>query len=408
MATYLFKSTQSKDARNFRGVKHINQVVNYLIEKSCISNDERIDCTRKICNLLVEDNKRFCSPKRILHFDKCWSFCDRATLADNVLVAAIHCKYSSFAETLILEGAKNHQTRIGTALALAFQHSNFKLMAQLILQDKTRNYYGEEIFIAAKNGNHLAVQLVLDMFRRTEKEPIHYLLAIQGAAAGGRLDIIRFLVERATSHRLLLKKNTILIHWDRRHTKHIGHIISESASKYRQSEMVEFALKLVVKHPFGAVPRLPYPGPDGFSHACREGYKDIVLMFLDRIPSKMSSEALYILSRGLCSAIKRGWYQIVQEILKRNVLNDKPEEIKKQLLCAVRYEQIDIVKLILLEWKSELKNSPQVCEDAYSLASSRGYTTIVHLMEEHNDLFPLSNWSQRENIDTSKMGLCNG
>jgi hypothetical protein len=383
VAEYLFKVSQSRDADRYQGTKLINQIVDYLIQKSCLSSLDRLECTRKICELTIKIAKRplFCS---VLFFDDYPSlFKDSATLYQIALVASIHCGFSAFTKTLINEGITNTGTRFGTSLRCALERNDNEIIAQLLLKEINGLYKGDQIEIAARNGNNLLVGLFLDLVRDTDSEPDHYLEAINGAAAGGQLDTIRFLERRARSHKRLLEKKNPSICWAGKYfTKNIMDVVIIAATYHGRSEIVQLALK------GGADPftRLPGrdKGPEAFVSACSEGHMDIVRMFLDQLSDKISDSIESIISQGLLAAIRRGWDRIVHTLLLREPLDGNSQVARQQLLCAAKFGQVNVVRVVLHERKTQLKNKPEVCEDAFSWAVSHGYTSIVRLMVEHD------------------------
>jgi len=233
---------------------------------------------------------------------------------------------------------------------------------------------------AARNGNIDVLKLLFENWIHDKWTlPFFFMQAIEGGAACEQLDVIRFLMQEATSRELLDKKDPrIEILYAGKRNFPMFDLIFLQAIFNGHKELAQRALN------YGADPNAQYPGPspmwsNSLTSACLKGHEDIVLMLLSRIRNLKHHSNISV---ALYFAISRGWVRIAR-ILQTHEHQIHKNMLKRQLLVAIKCGQVESVRLLLRKRTDEIKSDPETCRQAYSLSVSRGFTSIARQLNEH-------------------------
>jgi ankyrin repeat protein len=279
---------------------------------------------------------------------------------------------------MIENGVKDKHTYFGTSLLCAIKQDGLHLTL-LLLADGGAVVTQTEIEQAARNGNEAILQLLLDPKYKDDVGPLDYLCALRAAAAGGQLDTIDFLIQRAITQNKLddVKPLTIVVNgW--KLTPVYDAVLLE-AILYGQQEIVQAALDNGANP--HARPRMPrYKWCSALDAAALMGYEGIVRLLLGRGAHK----ELDALQGAFLLAIQGGWLRIAQLLIDNGAELDSDMFYGKcHLINAVRYGQADMLELLLDTKGAGLNADSDFVKEAYSLAVSHGYTTITSRFVEH-------------------------
>lgn len=303
------------------------------------------------------------------------------SILQNALAAATCLGLISLVKTMITNGAKDTQTYFGTSLICAVKQNEVDLTT-LLLERGGSEVSWEALQQAARNGNGTMLQLLLDPKYKSEGwMSSDYQYALEGAAAGGHWNLIELLIQRAISDNELENSKPLMIRgYSRRFLIPVYDAVLMSAALHGQQDIAEAALN------HGASPSArPPPCRLGKLHAlvaaAMNGYEGIVRLLLDRGAGKPKHH----LQWALAKSIQFGSLPIVQILLNNGAELESAAKVDlnyPSLLTAVHYMRVDILKLLLDTKGTDLRADSDVCKAAYSLAVSRGYTSIVRQFSE--------------------------
>jgi Ankyrin repeats (3 copies) len=392
------------DVPDLSTVKHISQTVDYILEQMPQVRHQRVQYIRTLCDRTAEN---YCFTRDRPYQYENAPFSDLGTcplnsrdepnILQNALAAATCLGLLSLAKTMIANGAKDARTYFGTALFCAVKQDELGL-AVLLLEKGGSELSWQVLQQAARNGNEAMLLLLLDpKYKKYGWKSSDYQYALEGAAAGGRWNLIDLLIQRAISDNELEDSKPLMIrgYYGGPHCGIFGgtsdgypvpvyDAVLMSAVFHGQQHIAQAALD------HGASPHArPRSIRLGFIQAlvaaAMKGYEGIVRLLLDKGAGK---EWLH-LRNALAEAIRVGWLPIVQILLDNGaeVFSRKPTTtpIRRtcpSLLAAVIYMRVDILKLLLDTRYADLKADSDLCKAAYSWAVSRGYTSIVRQFVE--------------------------
>jgi hypothetical protein len=245
LATYIFTLAQSDDVDKYYTVDIIHQIVDYILEQRPQDGEWRVEYIRMLCNLIASDHC-FLSINYNVHMveDDRKPVYRRGSynFLENCLIAATYLGLTSLVRSMLDNGVKNTWTYFNTPLLGAVQRDDLEL-SSLLLEKRASNVQSTEIEQAAQNGNTAILLLLLQSDRNTESiKETHFLCALKGAAAGGKLYTIRFLLQWALMEYRLddLKALHTLIHHT--YAKDMYTKILLQASLHGREETVEYVL----------------------------------------------------------------------------------------------------------------------------------------------------------------------
>jgi hypothetical protein len=387
---YLFMLAKSDSSSGYPAVEVIHQVVSYILEQRPQDKKRRIEYIRMLCGLIVVDNPDYVNyegRKQIFSIHHVLTRIDSQghNPDHNCLAAATRFGMTSLVETMLEAGVKESRISfLGPSLIRAVQCDNLYLTGLLLGSQECEYDVPTAIAQAARNGNDATVQLLLqgkDIHK--DRDEYMYLCGFRGAAAGGQLKTLLYLFQSAFAYYQIDDLSALNDKICDSTRRHICNEIPLQAALHGHEEVVEYILDNGGN--LCGVPKFRFAKwKNSLDAAVWKGHEGVVRILLKRGWTNKYSR---FLPRSLYLAARGGWVRIAQILIDYGAtINMEVYSYKETspLLGAVKYGQPDMVRFLLDIKDAGWKADSDVCKEAYSMAVSRGYTSIVTYFVERN------------------------
>ena len=388
---YLTSRVLSDHNRTYHLTHIIHETLSYIFQHQPELESQRMHFTLALCAATARRGASTCATIDSSLYRKQQS---RGIILQRVLVAAVLLDIKLIIYTLIERGVKDSSTEYGTACEAAIYNGDLELLRDLLDKDTHFDRTGLSIYSlfmgAARNGNKEILRLLLCPKYLGTNISL-YRHAIDGAVAGGHLDMIQDLIHTASIMGYEFPRN---YYWSKSKVNPIINHILFRACLGGHEEIVGWALDQ------GADPRtIKRSGlHSALDRAALNGYEAIVRLLLETHKQRSAGGINNFwqrrcLNRSLVLAARRGWLGIAQLLIDHGAhVNPVAEGIfwcddnNIPLISAVKCGgQVEMVSLLLRNGATTdyrlKKGECTIRELILSLALQHGYTSIQDIFK---------------------------